>query len=131
VAAATARLVAASRAKADPMSATQQKLSNAAKSVASATSQLVEAAKAASEEKEQAEEVADFSNNSATGAIRKEIEAQAKIEKLRRELDNAHKELVVMRKKEYADPAPAPATSAALTAGNKNPSRPVPSAPKG
>jgi len=37
-----------------------------------------------------------------------------------------------MRKKEYADPAPlAPTTHAALTTGNKNPSRPATSAPKG
>jgi hypothetical protein len=49
VAGATARLVAASRAKADPMSTAQQKLSGAAKSVATATSELVTAAKAVGE----------------------------------------------------------------------------------
>ena len=49
VAGATARLVAASRAKADPMSTAQQKLSGAAKTVANATSELVLAAKAVGE----------------------------------------------------------------------------------
>ncbi len=45
VAAATAQLVAASKAKADPMSQTQKLLSDAAKSVAKATGDLVNAAK--------------------------------------------------------------------------------------
>lgn len=49
VAGATARLVSASRAKADPMSTAQQKLSGAAKTVANATSELVMAAKSVSE----------------------------------------------------------------------------------
>jgi len=101
VAAATARLVSASRAKADPMSATQQKLSNAAKTVASATSQLVAAAKAASEAQAEAEETPDFSNISDTARKVQEMEAQVKILKLRKELEAAQSNLSNIRKQEY------------------------------
>jgi len=127
VAAATARLVAASRAKADPMSATQQKLSNAAKSVAGATSQLVAAAKAASEENE-VEETADFSNVTATGQKVQEMEAQVRILKLRKELENAQKDLFKIRKNEYAETTSPTAPSSAPS--SKPSPAPRPTAPK-
>ncbi len=56
VAGATAQLVSASRAKADPNSSAHQQLSQAAKVVASSTSKLVEAAKAFSALEEEEEE---------------------------------------------------------------------------
>jgi len=110
VAAATARLVTASRAKADPMSATQQKLSGAAKAVASATSQLVAAAKAASKEND-IEEVVDYSNFTPTAQKVHEMEAQVRILKLRKELENAHKNLANLRQQEYSTDGPAPVPS--------------------
>lgn len=62
VAASTARLVSASRAKADPMSQSQQKLSNAAKTVAKATAELVDAAKAVGEIEEEQVETPAFTS---------------------------------------------------------------------
>ncbi len=53
---ATARLVAASKAKADPTSPTAGKLEVAAKTVAAATAKLVEAAKLAMQEQQEAKE---------------------------------------------------------------------------
>jgi len=102
VAAATARLVFASRAKADPFSPAQQKLSAAAKSVAAATQQLVIAAQSTAavveEEKPEWE-----SNQSAINARKMEIEQQTKILKLQKELQSAQTELGKIRKAEYVD----------------------------
>lgn len=55
----------ASKAKADPMSNSQQKLSGAAKTVAKATADLVEAAKSVGIDEETP--VLDFSSATATG----------------------------------------------------------------
>jgi len=126
VAAATARLVAASRAKADPMSATQQKLSGAAKAVASATSQLVAAAKAASELADEPEVEFDM-NLSATGQKAQEYQAMVEIEKKRRELDKAQKALFSIRKNEYKDKT----GNNDEGSSSKPPAQPKPLAPKG
>jgi len=123
VAAATARLVTASRAKADPMSANQQKLSSAAKTVASATSDLVAAAKAAQEAQEQQEEVVSIPATE-TGQKIQEMEAQVKILKLKKELENAQKNLFKIRKAEYTGDEPANTTSN----NNNNGDRPIPKA---
>eukprot|EP01113_Clastostelium_recurvatum_P020003 TRINITY_DN236_c0_g1_i4.p1 TRINITY_DN236_c0_g1~~TRINITY_DN236_c0_g1_i4.p1 ORF type:complete len:2591 (+),score=1077.50 TRINITY_DN236_c0_g1_i4:231-8003(+) len=114
VAAATARLVAASRAKSDPLSMTQQRLTNAAKAVANATQQLVAAAKVATEDQERAlaEERAlqELVPLTANQAKVKEMEAQIKILKLQKELEAAQKSLFTIRKDDYKDTAePAPA----------------------
>jgi len=123
VAAATARLVTASRAKADPMSATQQKLSSAAKTVASATSQLVAAAKAVSEQEAQEEEIQLSSTE--TGQKIQEMEAQVKILKLKKELENAQKGLLKIRKAEYTG------EDLSIPAAPSKPIKPPPAVPKG
>ena len=99
VAAATARLVSASRAKGDPMSESQQKLTAAAKAVANATAGLVDAAKAASELEEDIEE--DIAAKKFANSKVQELEQQAKILALRKQLENAEKGLKVMRQAEY------------------------------
>jgi len=104
VAAATARLVFASRAKADPFSPSQQKLSAAAKSVANATQQLVLAAQSTAQVVE--EEKPDWGSNQDSNQInarRAEMEQQMKILKLQKELENAQKTLGSIRKAEYSD----------------------------
>jgi len=107
VAAATARLVAASRAKSDPLSTTQQRLTNAAKAVANATQGLVTATRAATEaeekRKEEERDAADRQPLTPTAAKAKEMEAQIKILKLQKELQNAQKQLFSIRKEEYSD----------------------------
>jgi len=100
VAAATAQLVAASKAKADPMSQTQKLLSDAAKSVAKATGDLVNAAKAVTEDKKQKESMKETSTLHA--AKINEIEMQAHILKLERELQDARQKLADSRRKQYA-----------------------------
>jgi len=131
VAAATARLVFASRTKADPFSPTQKKLSAAAKAVAEATKQLVEAAKLANKEVEDRESRPDWDSLGETAQRRAEVEAQTKILRIQKELQMAQEGLAYMRKKDYAEatgktipqqqsqqqprstPAPAPANNAA------------------
>jgi talin len=103
VAAATARLVFASRTKADPFSPTQKKLSDAAKSVAEATKQLVDAAKSATVQVQEAESRPDWDSLSDTAQKKAELEAQARILKMQNELDKATKHLADIRKREYAE----------------------------
>ncbi|KYR00680.1 filopodin [Tieghemostelium lacteum] len=103
VAAATAQLVTASRAKSgdDPQSqAAHMSLSQAAKAVAAATSELVAAAKAASAfEEQQIEE--DNQEFNFTGSKVKELEQQVKILKLEKELEMARKQMLNTRKQNY------------------------------
>lgn len=105
VAAATARLVYASRTKADPFSPTQQNLSNAAKLVAVATKKLVDAARNAKQlvPDETAEARPNWEALGETAQKKLEIEAQTKILKLQKDLEGAQKQLLDMRKKEYQD----------------------------
>jgi len=110
VASATARLVFASRAKADPFSPAQQKLSAAAKSVANATQQLVLAAQSTAQATE--EEKPDWGNNNnqdnQINVRRAEMEQQMKILKLQKELENAQKALGSIRKDQYSDASQPP-----------------------
>ena len=99
VAAATAQLMSASRAKSDPDSAAHKALSTAAKSVATATSQLVDAAKtyAANQQEEEEEEMA----TSYTGSAVRQLEQQMRVLKLEKELEKARQSMLKSRKKEY------------------------------
>jgi talin len=106
VAAATARLVFASRAKADPFSPTQKKLSAAAKSVAEATQQLVAAAKSTTEAVEEKDSAPDWEATTQTEKRKAEVEAQVKILKLQKELEKERVKLGEMRKNEYKDANP-------------------------
>jgi len=99
VAASTAHLVSASRAKADPNSNAHKSLSDAAKSVATATSTLVAAAAKAgnlADEAEQ-EEVVSF-NVGGAAAKAKELESQIKILKLEKELNKERERILGIRK---------------------------------
>jgi len=94
VMAATAQLVAASRAKADPFSESQKRLSEASKAVAKATGALVEAAKIATqrtEEKKQREKQQQA--YSLTDAQRLKMERQARILRLEQELERERQEV--------------------------------------
>ncbi|GAM22111.1 hypothetical protein SAMD00019534_052860 [Acytostelium subglobosum LB1] len=134
VAATTARLVAASRAKADINSASNSQLSQAAKQVSGATAQLVEAAKSVGQQMEE-ETAFDSSSMSVTGLKVHEMEAQVKILKLKKELEQAEKKLFSIRKQEYADqtgpttPAPAP-TPAPVAAAPKPVAKVAPGPPR-
>ena len=121
VAAATARLVYASRTKADPFSPTQKSLSAAAKSVASATKQLVEAARSAQQVSDQIEAKPDWDGMGETEKKKQELEQQTKILKLAKELESAQKHLLDMRKKEYQEATGNPSPSK-----NAPPEKPAP-----
>eukprot|EP01132_Coremiostelium_polycephalum_P006635 gene6635-8208_t len=123
VAAATARLVSASRAKADINSVSNSQLAQAARSVSQATSQLVEAAKSVG--KEEPEETFDPTSLSFTGLKVHEMEQQVKILKLKKELEQAEKKLFSIRKKEYTDQTGNPSPTSEPT-----PTTPVKVTPK-
>ncbi|EGC38365.1 actin binding protein [Dictyostelium purpureum] len=124
VAAATARLVTASRAKADLNSQSNSQLAQAAKSVSNATTHLVEAAKSVNSKDEDNEPVFDPSGMSFTGLKVHEMEQQVKILKLKKELEKAEKQLFTIRKSEYSDSSPAKQETA------PPPARPQPATPK-
>eukprot|EP01132_Coremiostelium_polycephalum_P010257 gene10257-12581_t len=103
VAASTAQLVSASRAKSGDDAASRSAhaaLTAAAKSVAAATSELVSAAKAATalEEQQIEEEQQEFNF---TGSKVKELEQQMKILRLEKELETARKQMLNSRKQNY------------------------------
>jgi talin len=100
VASSTAHLVSASRAKADPNSASHKNLSDAAKSVANATSCLVAAATKAGNLAAEAEAQEEIANLSFGGAASKakEMESQIKILKLEKELEKERMRMLAMRK---------------------------------
>jgi len=101
VAQATAHLVAASKAKSDPSSKTLIQLTNCAKEVANATSQVVvAAAKASRWEEEEAEKEDKVDFESATGKV-KEMELQMKILKLESDLEKERRGLARMRQDRY------------------------------
>ncbi|EFA78109.1 talinB [Heterostelium album PN500] len=130
VAATTARLVSASRAKADLNSQSNSQLSQAAKQVSNATAQLVEAAKSVGKQDEEPETF-DATGMSFTGLKVHEMEAQVKILKLKKELEQAEKKLFSIRKQEYQDqtgPAPVPQLSQQPTPPAQ--ASPKPAAPK-
>jgi len=120
VAAATARLVFASRAKADPFSPAQQKLSAAAKAVASATQQLVEVTKNVMSDEEEAKPDWNSNENQSNINARKvEMEQQMKILKLQKELENAQKTLGNIRKAPYAESVQPPVKVNEVMASNQ------------
>jgi len=100
VAASTAHLVSASRAKADPNSTSHKNLSEAAKAVANATSTLVAAATKAGNLADEAAAVEEVANLSFGGAASraKEMESQIKILKLEKELEKERTRMLAMRK---------------------------------
>jgi len=101
VAASTAHLVSASRAKTDTNSAAHKNLSDAAKSVATATSSLVSAAaKAGNLADEAAAEEEMQSNLTFGGAAAKarELDHQIKILKLEKELEKERTRMLAIRK---------------------------------
>eukprot|EP01122_Echinamoeba_exundans_P013081 TRINITY_DN564_c0_g1_i1.p1 TRINITY_DN564_c0_g1~~TRINITY_DN564_c0_g1_i1.p1 ORF type:complete len:948 (-),score=309.27 TRINITY_DN564_c0_g1_i1:42-2885(-) len=99
VAQATAQLVAATRAKStDPFGKTQTKLDNAAQAVTKATTLLVNAARRGQDAAEA--EIIARSQNFAEG-VKAEIDQQAKILRLEKELETARKQLFGMRKSKY------------------------------
>jgi hypothetical protein len=99
VAQATAQLVAATRAKStDPFGKTQTKLDNAAQAVTKATTLLVNAARRVQDASEA--EIIARSQNFAEG-VKAEIDQQAKILRLEKDLETARKQLFGMRKSKY------------------------------
>ncbi len=108
VAAATAQLVSASRAKAaDPFSNTQQQLMKAAKLVADATTALVAVAREAWDRKAEDEEALVGLNNAAQRKA--EFEQRVEIERLQAALERAQSKQRNMRAAEYTEPTAAPA----------------------
>lgn len=101
VAASTAQLVAATRAKSsDPFGTTQKNLDNAANAVTKATQALVKAAQQSIQNQE--EQILLKSANIAEG-VKQEIDQQAKILRLEKELETERKALFEMRKQKYSD----------------------------
>merc|ERR1712137_1236524 len=99
---ATARLVSAAKAKADPFSDVHQSLGTCAKKVAEATQGLAEATKAATERKVEEELKKKAPGKVSFAGLRaKELEEQARIAKLELELERARQNLFQKRKKEY------------------------------
>lgn len=116
VAAATAQLVSASRAKAaDPFSSTQQQLMKAAKLVADATTQLVAVAREAWDRKAEDEEELVGLNNAAQRKA--EFEQRVEIERLQAALDRAQSKQRKMRSDVYVDDADAPPAAASSSSG--------------
>jgi len=103
VAAATAHLVSASRAKSDPSSPSQIALSKAAKLVAHSTSELMSAAHAASEFADDQLEDDVLDGVSVAGNKVKQLEQQSKILSLEKEIEKERRSMLGMRKAKYAN----------------------------
>jgi len=101
VASSTAHLVSASRAKADPFSASHRNLSEAAKAVASSTSILVDAATKAGKLADEAAVEEEFANLPFGGAASKALQMNThiKILELEKELEKERTRMLDMRKK--------------------------------
>jgi hypothetical protein len=112
VAAATAQLVSASRAKAaDPFSSTQQQLMKAAKLVADATTQLVAVAREAWDRKAEEDEALVGLSNAAQRKA--EFDQRVEIERLQAALERAQSKQRKMRADVYTDDNAAPGAGAA------------------
>jgi thioester reductase-like protein len=85
------------------LSAQLRRNSAAAKAVAEATKQLVEAARSATAQNQEQEAKPDWDGLGEHAQKKAELEAQARILKIQKDLDNATKNLADMRKKEYAE----------------------------
>jgi len=104
VAGATARLMAASRAKSDPFSETHQTLGNASKEVANATQLLVEAARRAAEWVNQPQDMPILDENADLSDVARRkaaIEAQARLLRLQAEMDRAQKDYTNLNEAGY------------------------------
>jgi len=131
VAAATARLMAASRAKSDPFSDTHTTLGNASKEVANATQLLVEAARRAAEWVNQPQDVPMIDENADLSDVARRkaaIEAQARLLRLQAEMDKAQKAVTSLNENQYkgAGGGPAAAGGPPASSNNSNQSRPLP-----
>lgn len=100
VSAATARLVTASRVKSNANSPNQAKLDEAAKSVASATRHLVDAAKEAAQFKDQKEQQ-EKSKFELSNTVVRQMEEQAEILRLERELEKKRVQFLKNRANNY------------------------------
>jgi len=100
VASATAHLVSASLAKADPNTETQHRLRGAAKAVSEATSSLVLAATAVSEFNKP-EEFIEIPDVSSAKAKVLELEQETKIQTLEKDLETTRRQLANYRKQRY------------------------------
>jgi len=100
VAASTALLVAASRAKADPLSKAQKQLGDAAKSVTGATSELVKAAQSAALREEEGD-AGDLGDDTGM-TMKQKFDQQIKIMKLEAQIEAERRRLSKMNKDQYA-----------------------------
>lgn len=100
VAASTAQLVAACRAKSDPNAPSQLKLETAAKRITEATQALVEAARAARQAQQGEDELLQGPLTD-VDYKKKVMEVQTEILKLEREKENAQNKLARLRKQRY------------------------------
>eukprot|EP01129_Flabellula_baltica_P008869 TRINITY_DN3549_c0_g2_i1.p1 TRINITY_DN3549_c0_g2~~TRINITY_DN3549_c0_g2_i1.p1 ORF type:complete len:2490 (-),score=653.15 TRINITY_DN3549_c0_g2_i1:73-6657(-) len=102
VASATAHLVSASKAKADPLAPSQRNLSKAAQAVALTTSELVKAAHAAAEFAEESDDDDDLSSYGLAGGRVKQMEQQSKILSLEKMLEDERRRMLNQRKAKYS-----------------------------
>jgi len=124
VAAATARLMAASRAKSDPFSETHQTLGNASKEVANATQLLVEAARRAAEWVNQPQDVPMLDENADLSDVARRkaaIEAQAKLLRIQAELERAQTAYTSLNTAAYNKQGGAPQGGAPQQGGRGGP----------
>jgi len=112
VAASTARLMAASRAKSDPFSDSHKNLAAASKAVASATQALVDAAKMAGRSLNETEEVElALDDISAVQARKEQLKRQAEMLRLEKELEKARMAYTSLNKDAYTSISSGSSTS--------------------
>lgn len=128
MAATTATLMAAARAKADPYGSTHSSLLSSAKAVAAATQALVDACRKASQSLSSAADSAGFDDVNAERR-RLELEAQARVLRLQRELERAQMELANLHGKSVSSGAPSfqARPDAAVRRANQSSAGPAPS----
>eukprot|EP01087_Luapelamoeba_hula_P023545 TRINITY_DN867_c0_g1_i1.p1 TRINITY_DN867_c0_g1~~TRINITY_DN867_c0_g1_i1.p1 ORF type:complete len:2538 (-),score=652.11 TRINITY_DN867_c0_g1_i1:59-7672(-) len=135
VAAATARLMAASRAKSDPFSDSHKNLSEASKSVASATQALVEAARMAGIALNEPEVIDTSLDDISVVQSRKEqLRVQAEMIRLENELSRARNQYHNINKAGYSEGGPSGGGGGGGSAlpppvQASGPARPLPSGP--
>jgi hypothetical protein len=128
VAAATARLLAASRAKSDSMSGSHQKLADASMAIGTATQTLVDAARRAGKAIREAEEQEAVAEGEADGDIsavqarRAQLRAQAEMYRLETELEKARLAYTQLNKEQYAGPSTSTSSGSTSASG----ARPLP-----
>eukprot|EP01130_Rhizamoeba_saxonica_P008405 TRINITY_DN3396_c0_g2_i1.p1 TRINITY_DN3396_c0_g2~~TRINITY_DN3396_c0_g2_i1.p1 ORF type:complete len:2486 (-),score=723.71 TRINITY_DN3396_c0_g2_i1:1285-8742(-) len=103
VAASTAHLRAASRARADPDAPSQRKLAQAAKAVAKSTGELVSAAHTASEFADEFLDDGEGDEFGQVGGAKRNMEQQVKIMSLEKSIEEERRRMLDMRKAKYAN----------------------------